>query len=162
MRILFLKSFLLFFGLLCSLPGYSSTSPVGSVNAIPPQDFYEKLASMKVRDVEKLSGKKMRLRDKIAFGIWKHKIKKQESGSSKGKTSLIFGISGLILVVAGLFIPYVILLALAASIIAIVMGADAIRKNPDDRKAGTGKLLGWITLGLICLILILALIYVAA
>ena len=117
---------------------------------------------MKVRDVEKLMGKKMRLRDKIAFGVWKHKMKKNEAGSSKGKTSLTFGILGLILFVAGLFIPYVILAALAASIIAIVMGSDAIRQNPDDRKASTGKLLGWITLGLICLLLILALIYVAA
>jgi tetrahydromethanopterin S-methyltransferase subunit C len=61
-------------------------------------------------------------------------MKKQEKGSSTGIASLIFGISGLILVVAGLFIPYVILAALAASIIAIVMGADAIRKNPGRPK----------------------------
>jgi hypothetical protein len=141
---------------------FSSTSPLDSANAMPAPDFYKKFSSMKVRDIEKLTGKKMKLRDKIAFGVWKHKMKKKEEGSSRGKTSLIFGITGIILVVAGLFIPYVILAALAASIIAIVMGSDAIRKNPDDRKASTGKLLGWITLGLICLLLILVLIYVAA
>ena len=114
---------------------------------------------MKVRDVQKLTGKKMTLREKIAFGVLKHKMKKKEAGSPKGKTSFILGIAGLGLLVAGLFIPYVILLALGAAIIAIVMGSDAARKNPDDRKAHTGKLLGWITLGLICLILILVAIY---
>ena len=117
---------------------------------------------MKVRDVEKLTGKKMSLREKIAFGILKHKVKKKESGNSQGKTSAVFGVAGLVLFVFGLFIPYVILAALAASIIAIVIGSDASRRNPDDRQARTGKLLGWITLGLICLLLILALIYVAA
>ncbi len=161
MRISFFKSLFLFFGLLWCLPSFPSTSPVDAANAMSGTEFYTKFASMKIRDIEKLTGKKMRLRERVAFGVWKHKMKKQEKGSSTGKASLIFGISGLILVVAGLFIPYVILAALAASIIAIVMGSDAIRKNPDDRKARTGKLLGWVALGVICLVLILALIYIA-
>jgi VIT1/CCC1 family predicted Fe2+/Mn2+ transporter len=117
------------FGLLCCLPSFASTSPVDSAKRESGPDLYKKLASMKVRDIEQLTGKKMRLRDKVAFGVWKHKMKKKEAGSSQGKTSLIFGISGLILIVAGLFIPYVILAALAASIIAIVMGSDALRKK---------------------------------
>ena len=84
---------------------------------------------------------------------------KKESGSShQEQTSLTFRIVGAALLIVGLFIPFVILAALTAGIVAVVVGSSAKRKNPDDRKAHAGNLLEWITLGLIGAILVFAII----
>src|SRR5262245_34118294 len=144
MRSSFYKLIVVCFSLFFCLSAYSSTSPVDSTGSRPAADFYKKITSMKIRDVQKLTGKKMKLREKIAFSVLKHKMKKKESRSSQGKTALIFGIGGLALLVGGLFVPYIILGALAASIVAIVVGSNASKKNPEDRQANAGKLLGWI------------------
>src|SRR5258705_5571 len=58
-------------------------------------------------------------------------------------------------------ILYEILGALVAAIFAIVMGSMASKQDRSDKKAHAAKLLGWITLGLIALLLILAAIIVA-
>jgi hypothetical protein len=66
------------------------------------------------------------------------------------------------MLVLGLFIPYLIIGALVAGIIAVVLGSVAKRQNPSDKKAYAATLLGWITLGAIALFLILAIIIVSS
>ena len=82
--------------------------------------------------------------------------------SKQGQTALTFGIAGAVMLILGLFIPYVIIGALIAGILAVVLGSVAKKQNPSDKKAYAATLLGWITLGAIALILILAIIIVSA
>ncbi|HUR67561.1 MAG TPA: hypothetical protein VMZ03_14505 [Chitinophagaceae bacterium] len=167
---------LLFF----TFPAHTATTPSSPVK-MHVQAVLTKLASMKVKELQQLTGRKLTLKEKLGFSILKHQVKKGNGGrmaelfvkriltkndpvtkkhgkkaeeTSKGQTALVFGIIGLVLLIAGLFIPYVIIGSLVASILAIVLGSVAKKENPSDTKASTAKLLGWITLGLIALLII--------
>ena len=148
---------------LCSATVFSPASVIPTEKIVPGESFFNKIASLKIKDLQKLAGRKFSLKEKIAFLVLKHKLN-HHSGDSQGpgQTSLIFGIAGLALLIIGLFVPYVILGSLVSSILAIVVGSVAKKKDPSDRKAHAGKLLGWITLGLIALLLILAVLLLAA
>jgi hypothetical protein len=161
------------FALLClfcaiACPAMSSSVPISQLNISIQKTHSDeilpkKISSLKVKDLEKLAGRKLALKEKLAFLILKKKLKHQEDKSnSEGKTALSFGIAAIAFLVLGLFVPYVILGSLVASIVAIVMGSSAARKNPDDRKAHSAKLLGWITLGLIALLILLIALVIAA
>lgn len=152
---------LLFFFCLFACPAISSNVPGGQLG-MPIETKYtndiqpKNISSLRVKDLEKLAGRKFTLKEKIAFLILKKKLKHQEDTSSReGKTAFSFGLAAVAFLILGLFIPYVILGSLVASIIAIVMGSSALKKNPNDRKAHSARLLGWITLGLFALLLIL-------
>ena len=75
---------------------------------------------------------------------------------SKGETALIFGIGSLALLSLSFLFPYAIFGAIVAAIVAIIAGGAARKKDPSDKKAKTAKLLGWITLGLIAALVIIA------
>ena len=110
--------------------------------------------SFKIRDIERILGRKLDLKEKLGFLIVKHKVKKTIEKSVKpnaGKTAFILGLIGLI----ALFIPIVNLASLPLAIMAISIGSKARRANPDDRKARTAITLGIITLSLFFLIAIL-------
>ena len=115
----------------------------------------EGIFSMKVKDVEKFIGRKLSLKERIAYKIFKHRIFKaaqKNDNSDKGQLSFILGIVGLVI----LFIPYLGLVALPCAILAVVFGYEARRADPSNRKARTGIILGWITIGLFVLALLLA------
>jgi hypothetical protein len=161
MRLIIIRS-IIFFSLI------SIVSPVSSANISSPaiktvhdSEVYKKLATLKIKDIQKLAGRKLTLKEKIGFVILKHKIKRQSKSSQKqGETALIFGIAGLGLFIIGLFVPVLLLGSLIAAIVAVITGSVA--KDPSNRKARAGKLLGWITLGLLALLLILAAIVAAS
>jgi|GEM_PF-1205318 len=164
------------------IPAEAATTPFAE-NSNPVQLVLNQLASQKIKDVQKLAGRKLTLKEKLSFWLLKQQIKqgqkkgfsksllykalqkkaakksglfKKENSGSKGQTALIFGVGALALLVIGLFVPYVIIASLVSSILAIVIGTVAKKHNPSDSKAGAGKLLGWITLGLIALLIIAA------
>ena len=173
-----------------SLSTHSMTPPTAIT---PVEILYEKIASMKVKDIQHLIGRKLTLKERVGFWLLQQKIKheqkkgpgpatflqlkqKIENGlnkesplrkkkryaeSSQGQTAFVIAIAAAALLVIGLFVPYVILGALVASIFAIVMGSVAYKQNRSDKKAHAAKLLGWITLGLIAFLLILAAIVIA-
>jgi len=158
----------LFLFCLVSYPAISSNVP-NSQLSLPLKEIHsnevlpKKILSLKVRDLERLAGRKFTIKEKIAFLILKKKLKHQENTSnSEGKTAFSFGIAAVALLLLGLFVPYVILGSLIAAIVAIVMGSSAVKKDPNDRKAHSAKLLGWITLGLIALLIIVVAAVVAA
>lgn len=123
----------------------------------------KKIATLKVRDFQKLTGRKLTLKEKIGYGVLKHKIRKQEKeGTSNGQLSLILGIAGLAFFVAGLFLPALFIPSLVSSVVAIVLGSVAKKQNPKDNKAHAGKLLGWLTLGLLALLIIVAVIAITS
>jgi hypothetical protein len=128
-------------------------------NTIP----IEKIASMKTKEAEKILGRKLILKEKIAFKIVQHKIKKdlkaREKGKpSKGQTAFILSLIGLGL----LFVPYLALASIPIAIIAIIQGAKAKKEDPNDKKAKTAIILGIVTLGLFVLALIAVIIILAS
>jgi hypothetical protein len=121
------------------------------------------LAVMKMRDVEKISGKKLSLKEKLAFKILQWKLKKElthegKDKTDKGKTAMILGIIG----IASLFIPYLVVVSIPCTVLALVFGYQAKRANPDDSKARTAIILGWVTTGLYVLAIALILVLIAA
>lgn len=163
MRIFTSKIIFLFVLLSISFPVLSATAPAEPSRPVPAGAIYKKIMSLKVKDIQRMTGKKMTIREKIGFALLKHKLKKQhKQNTSKGESALIFGVAALGLFVIGLFVPYVIVGALVSSILAIVIGSVAKKQNPDDSKAHAGKLLGWITLGLIALLFALVAIVLAS
>ncbi len=156
MRLRIIWSILFCMFLSIAAPVNSATIPSSTSKIIPVGDIYKKIASLKIKDIQKLTGRKLTIKEKISFLILKHKLKQQaDDKKSKGQTAFIFGIVGLGLLLVGLFVPYVILGALVSAILAIVVGSVAKKQDPSDKKAHAGKLLGWITLGLIAFLLIL-------
>lgn len=148
-----------------ALTANSASIPALEANPTPIENFYKKIASLKIKDIQKLTGKKLTLKEKVGFLLLKHKIKRQQKKEEEkdlGQKAFTFGIIAIALFVAGLFLPFVILGSLIAAIIAVVAGSTAKKKDPSNRKAHAGKLMGWITLGLITLFLILAVAVVIA
>jgi uncharacterized membrane protein YphA (DoxX/SURF4 family) len=131
-----------------------------NVTAIESEKKPPQIKSLKVKDVEKMLGRKMTLKEKIQFSITKI-IAFAESGNT-GQTAMIFGIAGAALFIIGLFVPYVAIGALIAAIVAVVLGSVAKKRNPDDRKAHAAKLLGWITIGALAFLIILAAIVLSS
>jgi hypothetical protein len=160
MRVLFIFIIFGFTVLPSTLYSATITQPADpTIN--PPKIAYEKLASLKIKDVQKIIGRKLTFKEKISFLVLKHTSKK-EAQSKKGNTALIFGIVAVGLLLIGLFVPFVILGAIAGAIVAIVLGSSAKKQDPSDGKAQAAVLLGWITLGATALLLIIAAIVVAS
>jgi len=111
------------------------------------------LAFMKVKDIEKITGKKLDLKERIAFKVFQWKLKnkfahEKDDKTDKGKTAMILGIIG----ISSFWIPYVGIASIPCTVLALVFGYQAKKINPDDSKAKTAIVLGWITVGLYVLI----------
>jgi len=163
-RALALLVFLCFFSraaISSAVPVHQLDMPIEkkNTNANEPKS----ISSLTVKDLEKIAGRKFTLKEKIAFFILKKKLKNEEdNGSKEGKTAFAFSIAGVAFLLLGLFVPYILLGSLIAAIVGVVMGSSALKKNPNDRKAYSAKLLGWITLGAFALLLILVAIALSA
>ena len=161
MRLIIIRC-IIFFSLFSIVTPVSSAVISSSASKVIPDGYiYKKITTLKIKDIQKIAGRKLTLKEKIGFIILKHKIKRQSKNNQKqGETALMFGIAGLGLFIIGLFVPVLLLGSLIAAIVAVVTGSVA--KDPSNRKARAGKLLGWITLGLLALLLILAVILLAS
>lgn len=145
------------------VPAFAATSISTDIIKKPLDGGYKNIATMKLKEFQGLLGRKLTFKEKVGFFVLKHKMKHQQKDADKqGQTAYILGLVGLGLFVAGLFVPYVILGSLVAAILAIVTGSMARKKDGDNRKANAGKLLGWITLGLIVLVYIVALLWITS
>ena len=123
----------------------------------------EKIASMKMKEAEKILGRKLSLKEKISFKIAQFKLKKElktkEKGKpSKGQTAFVLSLIALGL----LFVPYLGLASIPLAIVAIVQGAKAKKEDPNDKKAQTAIILGIVTLGLFVLAIIAVVIILAS
>lgn len=141
---------------LFSFTSIAATSPVFVAEPGPAPG----LKSLKVKMIEKITGKKMTLGQKISFWLMKKKLKKiseEESFTPKQKQqanlSLILGLASIGL----LFIPYLGLIAIPAAILAIIFGAKSIKGN-SNTKGIIGLVAGITTL----LLLIIAIIVITS
>ena len=147
----------------------SATIPVASFSATTimptyPAPILLNLSKSKIKDIEKLLGRKMKFKEKIAFKVyqWQLKkelsVKKEEGKKDKGKTAMILGIIGL----ASIFVPYLVIISIPCTILALVFGYQAKKINPEDSKARTAVILGWITVGVYVLVIALVIALLAA
>jgi hypothetical protein len=120
--------------------------------------------SLKAKNIEIITGKKLSLKEKLEFAIFKYAVRKKiispgvHKEDNKGQTALVLAIIGLITV----FIPYAVILALPCAIAALIIGYSARRRDPDNKKARTAIVLGWLTIGLIVVALFIALVILTA
>jgi hypothetical protein len=156
------------FAVLCSVflfhatPEAAPVSPA-AVSSLPVEVNPPAVQKIKAKDIRKILGRKLTLKEKMIFWLLKNKLKKEgDEKSKKGMTSFVFGIVGIACLLAGIFLPYFLIAAFIAGLVAVVVGSVARKKNPDDGKAIAGRLLGWITLAGIGVLLILAAIVVIA
>jgi hypothetical protein len=125
--------------------------------------MYKKIASLPAKDIQKLIGRKLTLKERISFFILKQKLRhKPKDSMNAGDISLILGIAGLVFIALYFFLPFSLVLAIASGIVAIVTGHRARKKDPANKNAKIGKLLGWITVGLITVFFIAVLIAFAS
>jgi hypothetical protein len=153
--------FAIFVLLFCSIQAYPANIPSLQTNTgfseqiTIPAISLSVISNMKVKEVEKTIGRKLKLKEKIAFKIAQWKLKtvlkagKQQDYKDKGRTAKLFGF---ISVASILLIPVAflgILPCLAFGIAAIAVGKKAKKENPNDKNAKLGILLGWIGVGII-------------
>ena len=130
---------------------YSENLKSSTVVAVKPESFklsVKGISEMKVKEFEKMTGKKLSLKEKIAFKILQQKARKQikakQKGDppSKGQTAFILGLIGII----ALVVPYVNIVSLPLAILAIIFGNKALKENRGDKKAKTGVILGFLSM----------------
>ena len=119
------------------------------------------LVKMKTVDIEKMLGRKLKFKEKIALKILKFKNRKNnfdKTPTKDGEISQTLGIIGII----SLFVFPLVTIPLA--ILAIVYGNKAKKENSNDKKAHTGIVLGWVTLGILvfAIIALIALVFLFA
>ena len=137
------------------------TSSVSTMQKDPvPMD---RIATMKIKEAEKILGRKFTLKEKIAFKIAQLKLKKDlkakaEGKSSKGQTAFVLSLVGICL----LLVPYASIASLPLAIIGLVMGSQAKKENPNDSKAKTAIVLSLVTLGLLVLAVLLVIAIIAS
>lgn len=160
-KILPLFTITCFCSFLASSANTSIGLPPGKV-ILPKEELYNKISSLKIKQLQQLSGRKLTFKEKIGFLLLKHKLKHQRSDDkASGNTAFTLALIGLGLLVLGLFIPYIIVGSIAASILAIALGSSAYKEDHSDRKAHSAKIIGWLTLGTIVLALLIAVIVIA-
>lgn len=115
--------------------------------------------TLKVRDVQKMLGRKLTFKEKISFLVFRHQLKDRAgTKKSSGQTALMLGILSLALLLGSLFFAPLLFGSLAGGILSLVLGNSARQDNPSDKKAKAAILLGWITLGLLALIFLILVI----
>lgn len=134
------------------------------INPVNPLQYFSTLS---MKEVQKLAGRKLKLKEKIAVKIFQWKIKKELSRKqdadyeNKGKTAMIFGIVAVTSLLLTVLVSFGFLAAIAFSIAAIITGNRALKTNPNDSNAKTGVILGWITAGLIILLTVFIIAFLA-
>lgn len=150
------KGVLFILSLFISIASWSTVVPVSDAiitgSSIKPGgqiiSSYKKPGSSKISTVKRISS---RIQLKFQQWVYKHLIPKQKSKDGtkdKGQTAFILSLIGII----SLAIPFVSILSLPLAIIGLIMGYNAKRDDPTNKKAKTAIILGWITIGLLLLL----------
>ena len=149
---------------------FAETVPFAFENVKPAVSFSDSnfsVFNLSVKEIEKLAGRKLSFKEKIAVKIYKHNptLYKRFADSTEEKKlekkalwSKWLGIGSLI----GLFIPGVGLLSVPAAIIAIVFGISTQDNIKNKRNARQGITFGIITLAIIVLLVALVVVIVSS
>lgn len=137
-----------------SLPGASTTAPSAAL--------FARISTLKEKDLRKQLGRKLTIKEKVAFFFLKKKARKMAKDEGKtGENAFVAGILAVGLLLTGLLFPPLLIGSFIAAIIAIVSGSKALKLDPGNKKAKTGRLLGWLTMFTFVLLIIAALLIIA-
>jgi hypothetical protein len=128
------------------------------VSSPDPTPLSQKISSLKIKDIQKIAGRKLTLKEKIGFLLLKHSVRRHKNSSGGGGATILLGILSLVVLAVAFAVPTLILLSPLFGIAAIVVGSSALKKNPDDKDAKTGRLFGWIAVGIFSVLVIIALV----
>lgn len=138
------------------LMAVATTIPATPAGSVPPGFFTRQITALKVQDLRKMLGRKLSLKERISFLLLKKKLRKQAAeGKDPGEGSFVAGLIAGGLFLAGLLFPPLLIGSFIAAIIAVASAGPVLRKNPGNKKAKTGQIIGWITIGLFLLLLAL-------
>lgn len=148
-----------------SLPVKAMSIPVSANGPVTPASLMKKISTYKERDLRKTLGRKLTLKEKVAFYLLKKKAKKMHREEGKpGENAYVAGLIAIGLLVTGLLFPPLLIGSLIAGIVAVASGSKSLKLDPGNKKAKTGKLLGWITIaaiiGLVIALMILVAVFV--
>lgn len=147
--------------LLPAIPVQAITHPGASATSTSAA-LFSRISTWKEKDLRKQLGRKLTVKEKIAFFFLKKKARKLAKEESKtGESAFVAGLIAIGLLVTGLFFVPLLIGSLVAAIVAVSSGSKALRRDPGNKKARTGRLLGWITLVCLMALVILALIAIA-
>ncbi len=141
---------------------YASVVPSDSLKTPGASISLQYLLTSKPAEIEKWTGKKLKLVEKIQLKLFQKKYRSAlapiegeptERQKKQGKISMILGIISVVF----LFIPYINLIAIPAAIIALVLGIKSVKDN-----GNTQGLIGLITGAVTLFLFFIALILVAA
>ncbi len=137
-----------------SLPG----APASTRSAA----LLSRICNWKEKDLRKQLGRKLTVKEKVAFFFLKKKARKMTKEEGKtGENAFVAGLLAVGLFLTGLLFPPLLIGSFIAAIVAIASGSKALKLDPGNKKAKTGRLLGWITLFTFVLLLIAALVIIA-
>ena len=165
------KSIILFLVLLFSIQintfSFSSKSiPQNNYNLVvepkidnPTDAALKALVKMKTGDIERMMGRKLKFKERLALKLLKFNAKKNAFNEEKSKDGKTAETLGIISIVSLLVFPFV---TIPLGILAIVYGSRALKVNPNDKAANTGKVLGIVSLALLLLFLIAIIVIVSA
>ena len=156
--LLLAPAFIIFssFSSVSNIGNNETTQNIPVSNPVPLLHSVNDVASMKIKEVELLLGRKLTLKEKIAVKLAQLKLKKQvkaneKSKVSKGKNAMTLGILSLVM----LLLPFGFLASIVLAIMAITIGSKAKKENPRDGKAQAGIILGILTLALIIIAVVI-------
>lgn len=138
---------------------YADAAVVPSGGTPPKFD----LTRIKAKDIERLTGKKLTLFQKIKLKIALAALKRFDNGEitekqkKQAEVSMILGISSIVMLLLSGVLAFVGLLCIPAAIIAVIFGAKSLRGN-----SNTKGIVGVVTGGVTLLLIIVAIIVVLA
>ena len=84
------------------MPAFAYLKPVANIIAKPNDGGYKSIATMKLKEYQKLVGRKLTIKEKVGFFVLKQKMKHQQDGEDKqGLIALVLGSVGLALFIIG-------------------------------------------------------------
>jgi hypothetical protein len=125
-----------------------------------PIDPVSSLSTLSIKEIQVLTGRKLSLKEKVSIKIFQWKLKKgsltrkKEGKDNTSTIALICGIAGIAFLLGIAFVG--LFPAAAATVLALILGYKAKRKNPEDKKAKWAIILGWISVGLFVAFTIIA------
>ena len=146
------------------LPGYLIVNATGGHAPINPANrsiSLKEFVKLTPREYQKLTGKKLKLKEKIGLKVlqWKVKRKMNDQATPEqirlGRLSLIFGILALVLI----FVPIgiIAIVGLGCAVAGLVLGIKSIKGN-----SNVMGILGVVFSGLVLFFLLLAIAVIAA
>jgi hypothetical protein len=143
---------------------FYADAAVAPNSVVPPKPDFTKI---KAKDIERITGKKLTLFQKVKIKIAQKLLKKfsddemSEAQKKMADASMILGIGSLALLLLSGLVSVFGLLCIPAAILAIVFGSKSLKGN-SNTKGIIGVVTGGVTLAIIILAMIIILAFLAS